>query len=131
MSGTAAAWCASASGEGWQVAGIRSCGQHSPGELASHMGEELDVVPETETESQLCDVGREMDGFLLPGSASSATVPAFSRGITEQAAFSVPSCMGAQEGVGAALTAELQTPSLGWEPNTGQPPAPRAPGWKC
>jgi len=66
-----------------------------------------------------------MDCFLLPGPAVSATLPGFSGGIAEQAAFSVPPCLGTREEAAAAVTAELQTASQGWEPNAGQLPAPR------
>lgn len=56
-------------------------------------------------------MGHEIGGLFPP--ASSAMLPGFSRGIREQAAFSVPLHWGALEGVAAALTAELQNALLG------------------
>lgn len=45
----ATAWYVFAPGEGWQVTGVHSCGQNSPGEFISLSVEELDAVPETDS----------------------------------------------------------------------------------
>lgn len=111
MSGTATAWCVFAPGEGWQVAGVHSCGQHSPGKFISLSVKELDVVPETDSS------GCVMWGMRWIVSSCQDLPPwpccLVSRDIMEQATFSVPSCWRAREGVAAALTAELQMLSQG------------------
>lgn len=73
--------------------------------------EELDVVPETHSSSCV------MWGMRWIVSSCQA-LPAWPcylvfKGIMEQAAFSVPSCLRAWEGVATALTAELQMLSQG------------------